>query len=222
MLSFQNSGLMDRLFFFLYSQLWNISFSWTMHHRTQWLCTSNYWSWRFSSRKMKQGYRCHLSLKGPLSATVPKGKEFPSGTRLVVMWKGNESPHWDRGHDHICEANCHTPAFLVPWRGLSQSFLLGSLWRRCKQQKPAGPCTNRCWSLRGQPACRERASSAQPWGTHCGGALLAPATAGSCFFLLHNRCLEKLATMPYGFYIAAGKFSRPSFKGTLVKTPNIK
>lgn len=130
MLSFQNSGLMDRLFFFLYSQLWNISFSWTTHHRTQWLCTSNYWSWRFSSRKMKQGYRCHLSLKGPLSATVPKGKEFPSGTRLVVMWKGNESPHWDRGHDHICEANCHTPAFLVPWQGLSQSFLLGSLWRR--------------------------------------------------------------------------------------------
>lgn len=77
--------------------------------------------------------------------------------------KGNESPYWDSEHPHICEANCHTPGFSCFLTRLVPALSWEAFDSDCKQQKPAGMCKNRCWSLQGQPACRERASAEQRW-----------------------------------------------------------
>lgn len=194
MLIFQNSGLMDRLFF-LYSQPRNISFSWTTYHRTQWLCTSNYWSWRFSFRKMKRGYRCHLSLKGPLPATVPKCKGFPPCGDVKGKWEsllglGTSSHLWGQ-LPHSCFSCSLTR--LVPV--LSPGKPLTAIANNRSQQDHVRTGVG---ASRGSLPAEKGPPQRSPGTPHCGGALLPPATAGSCFFL-HNRCLERLVTMHYGF-----------------------
>lgn len=120
------------------------------------------------------------------------------------MWREWESLLGLWTSSHLWGQLPHSGLFLFPDKACP-STLLEAFDSDCKQQKPAGMCKNRCWSLQGQPVCRERASPKQRWDIPLGGASLPSVIAGSCFFSC-SRCLERFVTMLYASNLVLADF----------------
>ena len=148
---------------------------------------------------MKLGYRCHLSFKGPFSATVPKFKGFPFDMRLLVMWKGKwESLLGLWTPSHLWGQLPRSRAFLVPWQGLSQSSP-GTLLTVMANNRSQQECVRTgVGASRGSQRAEKGPPQSSAGTSHFGEALLPSAIAGSCFFS-RSRCLERFVTMHHGF-----------------------